>query len=250
MRPGSECARRQFIKNFVVGTAFSVFMGRGRLGTLVADCQPIQSGAGILKVAVNDFPALQNEGGSVRLALNPFSPTNSNVTPFYPVLVNRGPGTQFFTLRTRCGHQGCVVPPFNVSQGASVCPCHGSRYDIDGSVLAGPTTLPLTPYTNSFDGTILCIEIPGLGYSVTGTTVESTVGPRFKLQFPTKSNVKYEVRFRQSLTDAGTAVPFSTTETGPATTNVLTGNGADATAYVDRTATEGFFSVAVQVTAG
>ena len=108
----------------------------------------------------------------------------------------------------------------------------------------------MTVYPNSFDGTILCIEIPGLGYSVTGTTVESSVGPRFLLQFPTKSTVKYEVRFRQSVADAGTVVPFSITETGAAMTNVLTGNGATASAYVDRAVAAGFYSVAVRVTAG
>ena len=67
-----ECAstgtRRHFLKNFVVGTAFSSVMGRAWLGTLVADCQPIQQGAGILRVNISGFQALKNENGSVRLA--------------------------------------------------------------------------------------------------------------------------------------------------------------------------------------
>ena len=139
---GLVVSRRGFLSHFVVGTAFSTFMGRAWFATLVADCQAVLAGAGILRVKISDFPALQIENGSVRLALNPFVPTNPNVTPFYPVLVNRGAGDRFFTLRTRCSHQGCVVPPFDASVGASVCPCHGSRYAIDGMPKENPGAVP------------------------------------------------------------------------------------------------------------
>src|SRR6185437_6756200 len=243
----SDLSRRHFIGHFVVGTAVSTFVGKGWLATLVADCQPAAPGAGILRVRVGDFPALQNTNGSVRLALNPFT-TNGPSGAFYPVLVNRGAADQFFALSTRCQHLGCVVPTFNASIGASLCPCHCSRYAIDGSVVAGPTTKPLISYANSFDGTILCIEIPGLGYSVTGTAVQGTVGPRFQLQFPTKSGVKYRVVLWQSFTDPGTTVLFATTSGGAATSSVLTGNGSTGTAFVDRATDAGFYSIVVQVT--
>lgn len=246
--PVPVLGRRRFLRHFVLGTAFSAAGGRAWVVSLLADCQPTQSGAGILRVKVSDFPALLNVNGSVRLALNPFSSLSQNVQPFYPVLVNRGPDNQFYTLRSRCGHQGCVVPPFNGSQGASVCPCHGSRYDIDGSIIAGPTQLPLTGYKNSFDGSVLCIEIPGLGYSVTGAVLQSAVGPRFQLQFPTRASLKYSVLLRQSLSDPGTVVPFSASQTGPATSTVFTATTTSATIYVDRTAGAGFYSVAIQVT--
>ena len=242
----SDLSRRRFIRHFGVGTAVSTFLGRGWLATLVADCQPAAPGAGILRVRVGDFPALQNINGSVRLALNPFTQSGPSGS-FYPVLINRGSNGQFFSLSTQCQHQSCVVPTFNATLGASVCPCHGSRYSINGSVLAGPTTRPLIAYTNSFDGTILCVEIPNLGYSVNATSVQSGTGPRLQLRFPTKSNVKYQVYFRQSVTDAGAVVPFSTTSDGVAGSSVLTGNNATATLFVDRTNDTGFYSIVVQV---
>jgi Rieske Fe-S protein len=248
---GGALGRRRFIKQFVVGTAFSMFASREWLATLVADCTPTSSSNGILRVKVSDFPALQNANGSVRLLFNPITtsqfPTN---TSFYPVIVNRGAGDQFFTLSSRCMHQSCVVPPFDGSLGFSTCPCHGSRYAIDGAVVRGPTTLPLAKLINSFDGTILCIEIPNLGYTVTGSTVASSIGPRFSLQFPTKSRLNYQVRFRQSLADSGTVVPFSTTEGGAATMSALTGNNQPATIYLDRTSDSGFYTVGLQVTEG
>jgi hypothetical protein len=62
--------------------------------------------------------------------------------------------------------------------------------------------------------------------------------------------VKYEVHFRQSASDVGVVTLFSTTESGTADISVLTGNGGIATAYLDRTAETGFYSVAVQVSEG
>lgn len=42
-----------------------------------------------------------------------------------------------------CPHQGCTVVPGN---GELDCPCHGSRFDLTGAVLAGPATSGLTPF--------------------------------------------------------------------------------------------------------
>lgn len=41
-----------------------------------------------------------------------------------------------------CAHMGCVVG-FNDVERTWECPCHGSRYAIDGEVLQGPTVKPL-----------------------------------------------------------------------------------------------------------
>lgn len=56
--------------------------------------------------------------------------------------VYRDPEGTLHAVSARCTHLGCLVH-FNDAERAWECPCHGSRFDIDGSVLQGPANAPL-----------------------------------------------------------------------------------------------------------
>ncbi|QNE78670.1 FAD-dependent oxidoreductase [Streptomyces finlayi] len=47
-------------------------------------------------------------------------------------------------VSARCTHLGCLVA-FNEAETAWECPCHGSRFGVDGAVLQGPAIRPLEP---------------------------------------------------------------------------------------------------------
>lgn len=57
------------------------------------------------------------------------------------VVVTQPAAGTFQGLSSVCPHQGCQVNA--VRDGAVICPCHGSRFGLDGAVLQGPAQSPL-----------------------------------------------------------------------------------------------------------
>lgn len=56
--------------------------------------------------------------------------------------VHRDDAGALHAVSMRCTHLGCLVR-FNAAERTWDCPCHGSRFDVDGRVLAGPAVAPL-----------------------------------------------------------------------------------------------------------
>ena len=51
--------------------------------------------------------------------------------------VYRDDGGALHVVDTTCPHMGCAVN-WNAAERSWDCPCHGSRFDVDGHVLEGP----------------------------------------------------------------------------------------------------------------
>lgn len=76
-----------------------------------------------------------------------------------PVIVTAA-GGRTTVLSSRCTHLGCRID--RVDGDELVCPCHGSRFALDGSVRHGPATRPLQQLRFAWDAgrTSLRVEPP------------------------------------------------------------------------------------------
>jgi len=57
------------------------------------------------------------------------------------IVITQPSAGDFKGLSSVCTHKGCDVN--QVADGLIVCPCHGSKFNLDGTVANGPATKPL-----------------------------------------------------------------------------------------------------------
>jgi cytochrome b6-f complex iron-sulfur subunit len=97
-------------------------------------------------------------GANLCLDLN--DPKNTPLTMVDGVLMIAAPKDTLILVRSSttvvqavsdiCTHAGCPVRYDHVNRILS-CPCHGSQYALNGAVLRGPASRPLTKYQTQFD---------------------------------------------------------------------------------------------------
>lgn len=108
---------------------------------------PIPVSGGRARLTLADHPELTRPGGS--LSIRP----HGSAVPLYVVRMEDG---SYRVLSSECTHRGCVVGP----EGSRlVCPCHGSEYDRQGRVLAGPATRDLDVLPSRLDDGVLLIDL-------------------------------------------------------------------------------------------
>lgn len=127
-----------------------VLAGLGVLGATVAlaACGPstpeqvtVEGGPAGAVARVDDVPV----GGAVSARLDE---TN--------LIVAQPEAGVFVAHSARCPHEGCRVAP---DGGELRCPCHGSTFELDGTLVRGPATTGLTPVTVRVDGEFLVAEL-------------------------------------------------------------------------------------------
>jgi Rieske Fe-S protein len=64
-----------------------------------------------------------------------------------------------------CSHLGCPIA-LNATAGSFDCPCHGSRFHLDGTVLRGPAPVPLSDltWTQGADPSTIVVDGMELGF--------------------------------------------------------------------------------------
>jgi Rieske Fe-S protein len=258
--------RRRWVKQFMLGTV-ATLSGPRWLGTVLAEVSPTGPGPAVVRLKVAGVTAMiENDvgvlvpvavlavpGGSVQYSFN---------TGFHPFTLNRVEANRFVTLDSVCTHNGCAVgrykahvvgadesvnPPVPILANLMKCPCHGSRYDIEGRVIGGPAQGDLARFETTYDAAtdIVCITIPNLSLHISSISVHQR-GPgetiRLKLVIPVTAYSSYEICHQSDPSGSFSRIPFATTATGPAGQTVLfaTTDG-EITVYVDAAGTSGFF---------
>ena len=241
MQRGDASAASRGRRNFLKATARAVLLveatglpWREFFAPPASAVNPV----GIVRVALTDFPALSAVDGSIHLFVA------DPQFQFFPVILTRTGAQTFAAVSSVCTHAGTRVEPYSSAAGGLFCPNHGSLFSSQGVVLSGPAGFDLTSYTTRLvSAGVVEVDIPGIGFALAGALVNTAVGRRMRLAFPTASALRYEIKRRVSMTTPAATVPFSLTETGPASQTQLTGDGATSTLYVEAEAATGFLSV-------
>jgi len=248
--PEPEFTRRGWVKRFIVGSAVSLTAPRWA-ATLLADPLPGPPGPAVLRLAAADSPPLASNGGSIQLVF---------IDETHPFTLNRVSATRFVTLDSVCTHQGCVVGRYQPVHGYMRCPCHQSRFDIEGRVFRNASGVPteaaqsdLKQFATTFDAAdgVISITIPDLALAVHSLKVHQRSGNgnlRLKLDFPVTAKATYEIRHHTSLDETFAVIPFATTPAGSANQTSITPTASgNRTVYVDATAPKGFYVVALKL---
>ena len=76
------------------------------------------------------------------------------------VVVIRDPAnaTALLAMDSLCTHQGCSVE-WDSGSNAFACPCHGSKFNTDGSVLEGPATAPLGNFAAKIEDDLVLVKV-------------------------------------------------------------------------------------------
>jgi Rieske Fe-S protein len=72
-------------------------------------------------------------------------------------LVSRVGASTFSAVDAVCSHESCTITGLDGS--TYVCPCHGSRYNRNGQVLAGPAKASLRQFATTFTDGVVTIAL-------------------------------------------------------------------------------------------
>lgn len=139
--------RREFLHTCMTAVAGVTVVGL--ISPLLGGCEPTSlptpTGAGGTgnDGVTFDVSALEADGAAVA--------TTIKGSDGFSIIIARRSATEYISLSMRCTHQSCTVDDLIPEGGPISCPCHGSQFNLDGTVHRGPAGSPLKSYVTTFD---------------------------------------------------------------------------------------------------
>lgn len=240
MTPTPSIDRRTVVRQLFLGSALTLFGVGLRSQSVLATESPGNAMEGLLTLSPADFPVLLNPGGSLLLTVG---------LP-YPIVLSRASADVFYAVSSECQHSGCVVGAYSSTLGLIRCSCHGSTYQIDGTLAGGPAERSLPRYPTSYDAPgRIQVRLPAT-YGFRSISLQSIVGDtrRLSLVFNPTLGSTYSVQFRSDLNGPAQLIQFATTPAGSANQTSYTHNNfanptQAVTLYVDLTTSRGFYQI-------
>ena len=139
--------RREFLKR--TGITLTGITLAGALGQILESCSSLTGPAVSHGTTTISISSLNSNGQFL---------VDSSVSPDgTPILVIRQSATTYTALSMLCTHTGCQVS--SPSGGSIYCQCHGSRFNLNGQVLAGPAPSALTNYAVTLNASAKTITV-------------------------------------------------------------------------------------------
>jgi Rieske Fe-S protein len=113
--------------------------GLGLVGAVVAACSTYGKKPEASQTTSADEPSTSGPAGNV-IAKTSDVPVGSGLIVDKVVVTQPSAGV-FKGFSTTCTHAGCAVN--KIADGTIDCPCHGSKFNLDGTVAKGPAQKPL-----------------------------------------------------------------------------------------------------------
>jgi Rieske Fe-S protein len=138
----------------------TVFVGTGvgLIGFVVAACSSTKNQPAASSAAEATTPAATTPVAPAPprvIAKSAQVPVGSGVFIDDIVLTQPSQGV-FKGFSSTCTHQGCKLD--RVADGTIDCPCHGSKFNLDGTVANGPAKLPLPAKSISVQGDSIVLD--------------------------------------------------------------------------------------------
>jgi Rieske Fe-S protein len=160
--------RREFIEKACLGS-IGLVAGASILSSFDIPTVKASPRAGIfhgnreIPLRLEDTPELKEVGGAYHLTIDEIDKD---------LLVVRTGENTFTAVDIKCTHKGCDVK-YEDKTNMFACPCHDSKFDINGVPKSGPAKKPLGTYKTTLQNGEVTVHIPVEGDAPEAMTKDS-----------------------------------------------------------------------------